>query len=291
MDKRNPSSPATAVASDDMRRWVAAKSAQGTSRAAMLDALLGVGWHAAHAEAALDAALGIAAPPKADLGTQRPLPNLPGPDLSGEPPTLLAADREVQVLIAQERPPLVVVSQLLNAQECAALIEAARPRLARSLTVQTQTGGEEQNADRTSQGMFFERGETALLRTLEARIAALLRWPIDHGEGLQVLRYGPGAEYKPHYDYFDPAEAGTPRMLQRGGQRLATLVMYLNTPQAGGATVFPQLGLSVAPQQGHAVFFSYDKAHPGSRSLHGGAPVLAGEKWVATKWLRERKFE
>jgi prolyl 4-hydroxylase len=39
------------------------------------------------------------------------------------------------------------------------------------------------------------------------------------------------------------------------------------------------------------VFFSYDRPHPATRTLHGGAPVIEGEKWVATKWLRERRFE
>ena len=52
-----------------------------------------------------------------------------------------------------------------------------------------------------------------------------------------------------------------------------------------------ELGLEVAPVKGHAVFFSYDRPDPATRTLHGGAPVLAGEKWVATKWLRERRFE
>jgi prolyl 4-hydroxylase len=66
--------------------------------------------------------------------------------------------------------------------------------------------------------------------------------------------------------------------------------MYLNTPAAGGATVFPDIGLDVAPVRGHAVFFSYARPHPSTRTLHGGATVLAGEKWVATKWLREGVF-
>ena len=66
---------------------------------------------------------------------------------------------------------------------------------------------------------------------------------------------------------------------------------YLNTPEAGGATVFPDVGLQVAPVRGNAVFFSYDRPDPATRTLHGGAPVSAGEKWVATKWLREGRFE
>jgi prolyl 4-hydroxylase len=38
------------------------------------------------------------------------------------------------------------------------------------------------------------------------------------------------------------------------------------------------------------VFFSYHAPHVSTKTLHGGAPVLEGEKWVATKWLREREF-
>ena len=104
------------------------------------------------------------------------------------------------------------------------------------------------------------------------------------------MRYRPGAEYKPHHDYFDPVHPGTPRILERGGQRVGTLVMYLNTPDGGGATTFPDVGLEVAPVRGNAVFFSYDRAHLSTKTLHGGAPVTAGEKWVATKWLRPGKF-
>jgi prolyl 4-hydroxylase len=185
----------------------------------------------------------------------------------------------------------VVLGNLLSAEECDAIIESAKPRLARSLTVQTATGGEELNPDRTSNGMFFNRGQTPEVTALEERIARLVGWPVENGEGLQVLHYRPGAEYKPHYDYFDPDEPGTPTILKRGGQRVATLVMYLNEPTRGGGTTFPDVGLEVAPVRGHAVFFSYDRPHPSTRTLHGGAPVLEGEKWVATKWLREGEFK
>ena len=62
------------------------------------------------------------------------------------------------------------------------------------------------------------------------------------------------------------------------------------TPEGGGATTFPDVGLEVAPVRGNAVFFSYERAHASTKTLHGGAPVTAGEKWVATKWLREGVF-
>jgi prolyl 4-hydroxylase len=67
--------------------------------------------------------------------------------------------------------------------------------------------------------------------------------------------------------------------------------MYLNTPARGGGTVFPDVEFEVEPIKGNAVFFSYDRPHSSTRTLHGGAPVIEGEKWVATKWLRERRFD
>jgi prolyl 4-hydroxylase len=87
---------------------------------------------------------------------------------------------------------VVVFGDLLSGEECEALIELAKPRLARSLTVATKTGGEEVNADRTSNGMFFQRGENELVKRIEARIARLVNWPEENGEGLQVLHYRPG---------------------------------------------------------------------------------------------------
>jgi prolyl 4-hydroxylase len=202
-----------------------------------------------------------------------------------------AGDREVQIVSSMRSPRVVVLGGLLSHDECDEIVDLAAKRLARSETVQLDTGASEVNAARTSEGMFFTRGENAVCARVEARIAALLQWPLENGEGLQVLRYRPGAEYKPHYDYFDPAQPGTPSILKRGGQRVASLVMYLNTPTRGGATTFPDVNFEVGPIKGNAVFFSYDRPHPMTRSLHGGAPVLEGEKWVATKWLREGRFE
>ncbi|WP_372391897.1 2OG-Fe(II) oxygenase [Xanthomonas sp. NCPPB 3582] len=197
-------------------------------------------------------------------------------------------DRQVRVLMSLLLPRVVVLGGFLSDEECDALIALAQPRLARSRTVDNGSGAQIVHAARTSDSMCLQLGQDALCQRIEARIARLLDWPVDHGEGLQVLRYATGAEYRPHYDYFDPDAAGTPVLLQAGGQRVASLVMYLNTPERGGATRFPDVHLDVAAVKGNAVFFSYDRPHPMTRSLHAGAPVLAGEKWVATKWLRER---
>ncbi len=127
------------------------------------------------------------------------------------------------------------------------------------------------------------------MERLEHRIAALMNWPLENGEGLQVLRYGAGAEYKPHFDYFAPENKGNEKHLTPGGQRVSTLVLYLNDVPEGGETIFPDAHISVAAQQGSAVYFRYmnklRQLNP--LSYHGGSPVLSGEKWVMTKWMRE----
>ena len=273
--------------SPELKGWIAAQLAAGHSTASLRSSMRDAGWNVEVAEAAL-AEVETQAAGEAAVATPRSV--MPGPDLSSSPLYIDAIDRRIEVLQTMRHPRVIVFGNLLSGEECEQLIAAARVRLARSLTVETQTGGEALNVDRTSDGMFFERGENAVVARLEQRIGALLRWPVEFGEGLQILRYRPGAQYRPHYDYFDPAEPGTPTILRRGGQRLATLVMYLQEPDQGGATTFPDVGLEVAPKQGIGVFFSYDRPDPATRTLHGGAPVLLGEKWVATKWLREREF-
>ena len=275
----------------ELRAWIIEQATAGHPPDVVLKSMLSSGWNEDSAIAALEATLtsylGEKQAERANV--PEPIP-VPEPLPQGARTTVWAVDRDVGIVVSMFNPRIVVFSGLLSDEECDEIIALARARLARSETVQTETGSSEVNESRTSQGMFFERGEHEVCARLEARIAALTSWPLENGEGLQVLRYGPGAEYKPHYDYFDPAQAGTPTILKRGGQRVASLVCYLNTPALGGQTIFPDVQLDVAPLKGNAVFFSYDRPHPITRTLHGGAPVIEGEKWVATKWLREGRF-
>jgi prolyl 4-hydroxylase len=215
---------------------------------------------------------------------------LPAPDLSDSPRWIDVDDRRVDVLMAVEKPRIVLFGGFLDAEECAALIGEAGTRLARSTVVSNREGGEI-HPSRSSEGMFFRRGETELLQRIEERIARLLHWPVENGEGFQILRYAVGAEYKPHYDYFGPERPNSERHLRRGGNRVATMMIYLNDVAKGGCTRFPDVGsLTVPVVRGNALLFTYPLAHPCSQSQHGADPVIEGEKWVAVKWLREHTF-
>lgn len=221
-----------------------------------------------------------------------PLPSpVPEPLGLGWPAIVATPDRDVRVLFSLDHPRVVLFGGLLADEECDALVAMAREKMAHSEVVDLQTGTTRPDAGRTSSGMALVRGEGELVQRVERRIAALLRWPVNHGEALQVLRYAVGEEYRPHHDYVDPSQPGAVPFLARGGQRVASLVMYLNTPTRGGGTNFPEARLEVGAQKGNAVFFSYARPDPATGTLHGGMPVLEGEKWVATKWLREFPHE
>ncbi|MGB3392147.1 MAG: 2OG-Fe(II) oxygenase [Stenotrophomonas sp.] len=274
---------------DEFRQWAIGQALAGADPDAVLQPLRDAGWDEDEAAVAVQAAVADYVEQQSRLaGLPQPVP-VPVLDTRGAA-VLDAGDRQVQVLASLALPQVRVLGGLLSDEECDALVALAQPRMARSRTVDSATGDDVVHPDRTSSGMFFTRGENALCARIEARIAHLLGWPVENGEGLQMLSYPPGAQYKPHYDYFDPTAAVTDKVLARGGQRVATVVIYLNTPERGGATTFPDVHFEVAAVKGNAVFFSYDRAHPMTRTLHAGAPVIAGEKWIATKWLRERRY-
>lgn len=281
----------------ELGRWITEQLARGCQPADMIEALITVGHDPALAREALERFSKGPVANMAQVGEINPAPlsstgvpePLPGPLAQGAH-KLEAVGKSVNVLLSLKSPRLIVFEGVLSDAECAALILESKPKLLRSQTVDRDSGGTELNAARTSEGTYFHHTETPLLSCINERLAALLRWPLENAEPLQILHYGVGAEYQPHYDYFDRYDSGTAKLIAQGGQRVATLIIYLNDPEAGGATIFPDIGLEIAAVMGNAVFFSYERPDPGTRSLHGGTPVTRGEKWIATRWLRERAY-
>ncbi|MEI6002185.1 2OG-Fe(II) oxygenase [Paraburkholderia bengalensis] len=203
-----------------------------------------------------------------------------------------AHDRDVAVRLRIERPQVISFDDVLSDDECTELIERARHRLKRSTTVNPDSGREDVIKMRTSEGFWFQRCEDPFIERLDRRMSALMSEPLEHGEGLQILRYATGGEYRPHFDYFPPGQSGSALHTARGGQRIATLIAYLNDVEEGGETVFPDAGLAVSASRGGAVYFRYmnGRRQLDPLTLHGGAPVVRGEKWIMTKWMREREY-
>lgn len=198
-------------------------------------------------------------------------------------------DRDVRIVTRVNRPLIAVLDGVLSEEECDELIRRSVDKMRRSTTVDPITGKHEVIADRSSEGTFFALNADPFITRLDRRISEVMNRPVDHGEGLQILHYQPGQEYEPHFDWFDPTQSGFSAVTARGGQRIASVVMYLNTPEEGGGTGFPSIGLTVTAMRGSAVYFAYETGD--QASLHAGLPVIKGEKWIATKWLRERPYQ
>jgi len=130
-----------------------------------------------------------------------------------------------------------------------------------------------------------------LLREIERRLAEWTHLPIENGEAYYLLRYQLGQYYKPHTDYFSHDPIGD-RYMGTYGNRYATILTYLQTPEEGGSTDFPQAGITVPVKAGDAVlFWDLDPSNEGDpTSQHASLPVTKGEKWAMTKWIRESAF-
>lgn len=187
---------------------------------------------------------------------------------------------------------VVIYDDFIRPEEMAVLKSLTRDRLARSAVVGPGFASVT-NQSRTSSGAFLDVGAHPLISALEARIAKVSGLPVSHGEAFQVLHYGNTEEYQPHYDFFEPSTEEEKRNLQGPGNRVATWLFYLNEVEEGGSTYFPKLDLAVHPKPGQALMFAYMGADGklDYRSEHAGLPIIRGEKWVATKWLRERPIQ
>lgn len=206
--------------------------------------------------------------------------------------TLDLDGRRVRVAARLGEPCAALLDGVLDAAECAQLIALARPRLAPSTIVDPGSGKDTVSMTRTSEGMFFRLEENQLVARIDRRVSILMGLPLENGEGLQVLRYPPGASSMPHYDFLMPTNQHNRASIARSGQRVATMVMYLNDVEEGGETVFPEAGFACPPRRGGALWFEYcnGAGRLDPRSLHAGAAPLSGEKWIVTKWMRQRRF-
>ncbi|KAL7086058.1 hypothetical protein ACP275_14G315800 [Erythranthe tilingii] len=204
-------------------------------------------------------------------------------------------------------PRAFVYHNFLSKEECEYLINLARPHMVKSTVVDSKTGKSKDSRVRTSSGMFLRRGRDKVIKDIEKRIADYTFIPADHGEGLQVLHYEVGQKYEPHYDYFlDDFNT------KNGGQRIATVLMYLSDVEEGGETIFPaakgnfssvpgwneksecaKRGLAVKPKMGDALLFwsMRPDATLDPTSLHGGCPVIVGNKWSSTKWMHVGEYK
>jgi len=205
------------------------------------------------------------------------------------------ADALVAHLIAQpgvQRVPspkltLFIKRTFIDAATCAALCEAVDAT--RRPSTLSDTNGDA--GFRTSEtGDLGQRDPLTI--DLNARITALTGLDPVFGEPIQGQRYAVGQEFKAHTDYFEPNGVDYARYCGVAGNRTWTVMIYLNEPEAGGATRFRAIDKIVQPETGKLL--AWNNRRPDGTlnpaTLHHGMKVRAGTKYVITKWYRERPW-
>ena len=179
------------------------------------------------------------------------------------------------------RPAALVFDAFLTSSECRYLIDAAAPLLEPSVIVDPATGQLRPHPIRTSEGAAFPLvSEDLVVSALNRRMAVASGTAYACGEPLQVLRYQPGQEYRPHFDALPSGD----------NQRVLTMLLYLNADFSGGETLFTETGLRFRGALGDALLFRNARpdGSPDPMSKHAGLPVSDGQKYLATRWIRER---
>ncbi|KAI8029488.1 putative prolyl 4-hydroxylase 9 [Camellia lanceoleosa] len=202
------------------------------------------------------------------------------------------------------KPRAVYFPNFATVEQCQSIIKMAKAHLAPStLALREGETAENTKGIRTSSGMFISASEdkTGILELIEEKIARATMIPRSHGEAFNILRYEIGQRYNSHYDAFNPAEYGPQK-----SQRIASFLLYLSSVEEGGETMFPFenglnldanydyrkcVGLKVKPRRGDGLLFYslFPNGTIDSASIHGSCPVILGEKWVATKWIRDEQ--
>jgi prolyl 4-hydroxylase len=173
----------------------------------------------------------------------------------------------------------------LSAEECAALVALVDQDLRPS---EVFAKGDWVTEFRSSRTCDFDIWQPTVA-PIDARICALLGLSGEHGEPPQGQRYDPGQQFRAHCDWFEGDQPYWPGQVKCGGQRTWTAMIYLNKVEEGGATWFPQAGVRFVPRPGMLIAWNNMRpdGSPNPDTIHEGMRVVAGSKYVLTKWFRE----
>ncbi|XP_063988098.1 prolyl 4-hydroxylase subunit alpha-1 [Diachasmimorpha longicaudata] len=189
-------------------------------------------------------------------------------------------------------PRIVIYHDVIYDDEIETIKRMAQPRFKRA-TVQNYKTGELEIANyRISKSAWLQEHEHKHVQSVSRRVEHMTSMTVDTAEELQVVNYGIGGHYEPHFDFARREETNAFKSLGTGN-RIATVLYYMSDVEQGGGTVFTAINISLWPKKGSAAFW-YNLKPNGEgdyKTRHAACPVLTGSKWVANKWLHERGQE
>jgi prolyl 4-hydroxylase len=198
----------------------------------------------------------------------------------------------VKVEEAYKKPLVLQFHDVISDEETQVIRELSGPRLKRATVQNSQTGQLETASYRISKSSWLKNADHPVVERVSRRIEHIIGLTTETAEELQVVNYGIGGHYDTHFDFARKEETNAFKNLGTGN-RIATWMFYMSHVEAGGATVFPELGVTIWPEKGAAAFW-YNLHRNGEGDMltrHAACPVLVGSKWVANKWFHEQGQE
>ncbi|OQV24891.1 Prolyl 4-hydroxylase subunit alpha-2 [Hypsibius exemplaris] len=198
----------------------------------------------------------------------------------------------VKLEVVHVSPDIFILHDVILDSQIERLKKVAATHLQPATLVQSGSdkSGVVETMTRTAKSAFLDEKIDSVIAKINHHIGQMTNLDMEQAEALQIASYGIGGHYTTHYDFFrNPTDPDTKHIQPHLGDRMATVLIYLTDVQAGGATTFPLINVTLFPQKGSAAFwFNLHRDGTGDlKTLHEGCPVLAGNKWIANKWIRE----
>ncbi|CAG9772637.1 unnamed protein product [Ceutorhynchus assimilis] len=193
---------------------------------------------------------------------------------------------------ANLEPDLFIFHDVMSDDEIATIKRLAQPRFQRATVQNSRTGELEVAHYRISKSAWLKNEEHKHIAAVSQRVEDMTGLTMKTAEELQVVNYGIGGHYDPHFDFARREETNSFKNLN-SGNRIATVLFYMSDVAQGGATVFPVARAAIWPKKGTAAFWYnlFPSGDGDRRTRHAACPVLAGSKWVCNKWIHERGQE
>jgi hypothetical protein len=195
------------------------------------------------------------------------------------------------IAVVSESPRIGLMRDFLTPVACEWFINRAKGQLTSAAIYKGETNGARLSKERTNSEFSFDLFKADIAScALQARIEAAVDAPAANFETLTLMHYAPGQQFTPHHDFLNADLPGMADNLRAQGQRVLTVLVYLNDDYEGGETEFPNARFVHKPRRGDALIFANvdQGGAPDPNSLHAGRPPKRGEKWILSQWIRDR---
>ena len=193
--------------------------------------------------------------------------------------------------LIHEDPEIYTIDNFLTNEECDHFINISKNQFKQSLVADINGGKGQLSNGRTSENTWIKHDEDPITFTIAKKIANIVNIPLKNAEKFQVVHYNENQEYRQHYDgWKHDYSPKALKNMEKGGQRMKTALVYLNTVEEGGGTKMTKLNKTITSEKGKLLVFNntYKDSHERHvLSEHAGMPVLKGEKYIFNLWFRE----